>query len=270
MWRLMKNLSESRKIVHFIGAGPGDPELMTVKGKRLIEEADIIIYAGSLVNPQVLAGAKKDAQIYDSAGMTLPQVIEVIRAGVEADRQVVRVHTGDPAVYGAHREQMAELDRLGIAYDVVPGVSSFLAAAAALKREYTLPGVSQTVILTRMEGRTPVPEREQIEALASHQATMVIFLSVGQIELLCERLQEGGYPADTPAAVVYKASWEDERIVTGTLTDLAEKVKRAGIRKTALVTVGGFLGDAFELSKLYDENFSHEYRQGKGETQYGG
>lgn len=252
-----------KKIIHFIGAGPGDPELLTVKGKRLIEEADIIIYAGSLVNPQVLAGAKKDALIYNSAGMTLPQVIAVMKDGVEKNLQVVRVHTGDPAVYGAHREQMVELDKLGIAYDVVPGVSSFLAAAASLKREYTLPGISQTVILTRMEGRTPMPEKEQIEALAAHQATMVIFLSVGQIELLCKRLKAGGYPADTPAAVVYKASWEDEKIVTGTLEDLAEKVEKAGIRKTALVVTGRFLGDTFELSKLYDETFSHEYRKGR-------
>lgn len=251
------------KTIHFIGAGPGDPELITVKGKRLIEEADVIIYAGSLVNAQVLEGAKQDARIYNSAGMTLPEVIAVMKEGAEQGLQVVRVHTGDPSIYGAHREQMAELDRLGIAYDVVPGVSSFLAAAAALRREYTLPGISQTVILTRMEGRTPVPEREQIEALAAHQATMVIFLSVGEIERLCERLQAGGYPADTPAAVVYKASWEDETIVTGTLSDLADQVKRAGIRKTALVAVGRFLGDTFELSKLYDETFSHEYRKGR-------
>lgn len=250
------------KTIHFIGAGPGDPELITVKGKRLIEEADVIIYAGSLVNAQVLEGAKQDARIYNSAGMTLPEVIAVMKEGAQQGLQVVRVHTGDPSIYGAHREQMAELDRLGIAYDVVPGVSSFLAAAASLRREYTLPGISQTVILTRMEGRTPVPEREQIEALAAHQATMVIFLSVGEIERLCGRLQEGGYPADTPAAVVYKASWEDEMIVTGTLSDLADRVKRAGIRKTALVAVGRFLGDTFELSKLYDETFSHEYRKG--------
>ena len=250
------------KTVHFIGAGPGDPELITIKGKRLIEEADIIIYAGSLVNPQVLAGAKQGAEIYNSAEMTLLEVIAVMKDGVERDLQVVRVHTGDPAVYGAHREQMAKLEELGIAYDVVPGVSSFLAAAASLKREYTLPGISQTVILTRMEGRTPMPEKEQLEALAAHQATMVIFLSVGQIELLCKRLQAGGYPSDTPAAVVYKASWEDEKIVIGTLADLAAKVKAAGIRKTALVTVGRFLGDSFELSRLYDETFSHEYRKG--------
>lgn len=250
------------KTVHFIGAGPGDPELMTLKGQRLIREADIIIYAGSLVNPQVLSGAGQSAEIYDSSSMTLQQVVDVMAAGVRAGKQVVRVHTGDPSIYGAHREQMAELDRLGIPYDVVPGVSSFLAAAASLKREYTLPGVSQTVILTRMEGRTQVPETEQIEGLAAHQATMVLFLSVSQIGLLCQRLQKGGYPADTPAAVVYKASWEDERIVTGTLEDLAEKVEQAGICRTALVTVGRFLGDGFQRSKLYDGAFSHGYRKG--------
>lgn len=251
------------KTIHFIGAGPGDPELLTVKGRRLIDEADIIIYAGSLVNPQVLSGARQEAQIYDSAKMTLQEVVEVMRAGAQAGKQVVRVHTGDPSVFGAHREQMAELDKLGIPYDVVPGVSSFLAAAASLKREYTLPGVSQTVILTRMEGRTPVPELEEIGSLAAHQATMILFLSVSQIGILCQRLRQGGYPADTPAAVVYKASWEDEQIVAGTLEDLAEKVEKAGIRRTALVTVGRFLGDRFERSKLYDAAFTHGYREGK-------
>ena len=168
-------------MIYFIGAGPGDPELITVKGKRLIDEADIIIYAGSLVNPQVLSGAKPEAEIYNSATMNLEEVLEVMKCGVDAGKKVVRVHTGDPSIYGAHREQMVELEKLGISYEIVPGVSSFLAAAASLKREYTLPGVSQTVILTRMEGRTAVPEREQIEALAAHQATMVIFLSVGEI-----------------------------------------------------------------------------------------
>ena len=249
-------------MIYFIGAGPGDPELITVKGKRLIDEADIIIYAGSLVNPQVLSGAKPEAEIYNSATMHLKEVMDVMKRGVEAGKQVVRVHTGDPSIYGAHREQMVELDKLGIPYEIVPGVSSFLAAAASLKREYTLPGVSQTVILTRMEGRTAVPEREQIEALAAHQTTMVIFLSVGEIVELGRRLQAGGYPADTPAAVVYKASWEDQKIVTGTLADIADKVKEAGIRKTALVTVGRFLGDTFELSKLYDAHFTTEFRQG--------
>ena len=235
-------------MIYFIGAGPGDPELITIKGKRLIEEADVIVYAGSLVNPQVLVGAKPGAKIYNSATMTLDEVISVLCQGEKEGKRVVRVHTGDPSLYGAIREQMAELDRLRIAYEVIPGVSSFLAAAAAIKREYTMPGISQTVILTR---------------LAAHQATMVIFLSVGQIALLCEQLQQGGYEANTPAAVVYKASWEEETIVCGTLRDLAEKVKAAGIRKTALVMVGEFLGDVFETSKLYDPEFGHEYRTAK-------
>lgn len=250
-------------MIHFIGAGPGDPELMTIRGKRLIQEADVIVYAGSLVNPEVLSGAKESAELYNSASMTLPEVIAVMRAGEEAGKQVVRVHTGDPSIYGAHREQMAELDRLGIGYDVVPGVSSFLAAAASLKREYTLPGISQTVILCRMEGRTPVPEREQIEALAAHQATMLVFLSAGRMEELAIRLQRGGYPPETPAAVVCRASWPDEKQVTGTLADIAEKTKAAGITKTALVAVGRFLGEEFEWSKLYDETFSHGYRTAK-------
>ncbi len=253
-------------MVYFIGAGPGDPDLITVKGQRLIEEADVVIYTGSLVNPQVLAGAKPDAELYDSAAMTLDEVVSVMEQGERKQKQVVRVHTGDPSLYGAIREQMAELDRLGIAYEVIPGVSSFLAAAAAMKREYTLPGVSQTVILTRMEGRTPVPESEQIAKLAAHQATMVIFLSVGRIGQLCEQLRQGGYHEDTPAAAVYKASWKDQKIVCGTLKDLAGKVQEAGIRKTALVMVGGFLGDEFEKSKLYDPGFGHEYRREEGKN----
>lgn len=248
-------------MVHFIGAGPGDPELMTVKGKRLIEEADVIIYAGSLVNPDVLSGAKENARIYNSASMNLEEVIGVMREAEEAGFQVARVHTGDPAIYGAHREQMDELDKLGIAYDVIPGVSSFLATAAALKKEYTLPGVSQTVILTRMEGRTPMPEKEKLADLARHQATMIIFLSVGQMEALAAQLMTS-YPPETPVAVVYKASWEDQKIVTGDLTDIAQKVKEAGITKTALTVVGNFLGDRYELSKLYDKHFTHEFRKG--------
>lgn len=248
-------------MVHFIGAGPGDPELLTIKGKKLIDEADVIIYAGSLVNPDVLKDVKADAEIYNSAGMTLEEVIGVMEQGELHGKQVVRVHTGDPAIYGAHREQMDELDRLGIAYDVIPGVSSFLATAAALKKEYTLPGVSQTVILTRMEGRTPVPEKEKLADLAKHQATMIIFLSVGQMEELARQLASG-YPPETPVAVVYKASWEDQKIVTGNLTDIAQKVKAAGITKTALTVVGDFLGDEYELSRLYDKHFTHEFREG--------
>lgn len=248
-------------MVHFIGAGPGDPELLTIKGKKLIDEADVIIYAGSLVNPAVLKDAKKSAAIYNSAGMMLEEVIGVIKEAEEQGKQAVRVHTGDPAIYGAHREQMDELDKLGIAYDVIPGVSSFLATAAALKKEYTLPGVSQTVILTRMEGRTPMPEKEKLADLAKHQATMIIFLSVGQMEELAKQLMTS-YPPTTPVAVVYKASWEDQKIVTGNLTDIAQKVEEAGIRKTALTVVGDFLGDEYELSRLYDKHFTHEFRKG--------
>ena len=248
-------------MIHFIGAGPGDPELITIKGKRLIDEADVIVYAGSLVNPDVLSGAKKDAQIYNSAFMDLDEVIKVMSEAERAGKKVVRVHTGDPAIYGAHREQMDRLDGMGIEYDVIPGVSSFLATAAALKKEYTLPEVSQTVILTRMEGRTPMPPREKLTDLARHHATMIIFLSVGFLDKLSAQLIEGGYEPDTPVAVVYKASWPEQKIVTGTLSDIEGKVKEAGITKTALTVVGDFLGDEYELSKLYDKHFTTEFRK---------
>ena len=219
------------------------------------------MYAGSLVNPEVLSGAKKDAKIYNSALMDLDQVIDVMSEAERAGKKVVRVHTGDPAIYGAHREQMDRLDELGIEYDVVPGVSSFLATAAALKKEYTLPNVSQTVILTRMEGRTPMPPGEKMTDLARHHATMIIFLSVGFLDKLSAQLIEGGYEPDTPVAVVYKASWPEQKIVTGTLTDIEAKVKAAGITKTALTVVGDFLGDEYDLSKLYDKHFSTEFRK---------
>ena len=249
-------------MVYFVGAGAGDPELLTLKGKRLIDHADTLIYAGSLVNPEVLAGRKPSSMVYDSAGMTLEEVLAVMKETEQAGGTTVRVHTGDASIYGAIRDQLDALAKLGIAHEVVPGVSSFLAAAAAMQKEYTLPEVTQTVILTRMEGRTPVPERERIEELAKHRATMVIFLSVGRIAELAERLKTA-YPETTPVAVVYKASWPDETIVTGTLADIAEKVQAAGITKTALVTIGDFLGDSYALSKLYDKTFTHEYRQGK-------
>lgn len=250
-------------MVHFIGAGPGDPELLTIKGKKLIDSADVIIYAGSLVNKKVLDDRKENAVVYNSAYMTLHEVMQVMKAAEEKGQSVARVHTGDPSIYGAIREQMDALDALGISYEVVPGVSSFLAAAASMKKEYTLPGVSQTVILSRLEGRTPVPEKEKILSLAKHHATMIIFLSVGKIEVLVQLLSES-YEKDTPVAVVYKASWPDERIVYGTLETIADKVKAAGIRKTALVAVGDFLGSEYELSKLYDQNFETEYRKAGG------
>jgi len=250
-------------MVHFIGAGPGDPELLTIKGKKLIDSADVIIYAGSLVNKKVLDDRKERAVVYNRAYMTLPEVIQVMKEAEGKGLSVARVHTGDPSIYGAIREQMDALDRLGISYEVIPGVSSFLAAAASMKKEYTLPGVSQTVILSRLEGRTPVPEKEKILSLAKHHATMIIFLSVGKIEVLVQLLSES-YERDTPAAVVYKASWPEEVIVYGTLETIADKVKAAGITKTALVVVGNFLGNAYELSKLYDQNFETEYRKAGG------
>lgn len=250
-------------MVHIIGAGPGDPELLTIKGKKLIDSADVIIYAGSLVNEKILEDRKADAVVYNSAYMTLPEVIDVMKEAEAKGQSVARVHTGDPSIYGAIREQMDALDALKISYEVIPGVSSFLAAAASMKKEYTLPGVSQTVILSRLEGRTPVPEKEKILSLAKHHATMIIFLSVGKIEVLVRLLSES-YEKDTPAAVVYKASWPEEMIVYGTLETIAEKVKAAGITKTALVVVGDFLGDRYELSKLYDQNFETEYRKTGG------
>ena len=249
-------------MIHIIGAGPGDPELMTIKAKRLIDEADVIVYAGSLVNPDVLKDAKVSAVIHDSARMNLDEVIDVLSEAEKNGKKAVRVHTGDPAIYGAIREQMDRLEKLGIEFEVVPGVSSFLATAAVLKKEYTLPDVTQTVILTRMEGRTPMPPKEKLIDLARHNSTMVIFLSIGFIEEMCATLIEGGYTPDTPVAVVYKATWPDQRILKGTLSDIASKVKDAKIEKTALTVVGRFLGDEYSLSKLYDKNFTTGYRKG--------
>ena len=248
--------------VYFIGAGPGDPELITMKGRRLIDAADVIIYAGSLVNPEVLTGRKPESQVYNSAGMTLDQMVAVMAEAIESGKSVARVHTGDPSLYGAIREQMDALERLGIESEVIPGVSSFVASAAAIKKEFTLPGVSQTVICTRLEGRTPVPETESLESLASHRASMAIFLSVQMIDRVVERLIPH-YGAETPIAVVQKATWADQKVVVGKLSDIAEKVQAAGIHKTAQILVGDFLGDSYELSKLYDPEFGHACRSAK-------
>lgn len=249
-------------MVYFIGAGPGDPELLTIKGKKIIDSADVIIYAGSLVNRKVLKDIKSGAKVYNSATMHLEEVIEVMKEAEKKNLMTARVHTGDPAIFGAHREQMDALEREGIEFCVIPGVSSFVAAAAALKKEYTLPEVTQSIILTRMEGRTPMPEKESIEAFAKHQATMVIFLSANRIEELVEQLQTS-YPVDTPIALVYKASWPEEKIIQGNLGNIAELVRKANITKTGLIVVGRFLGDQYALSKLYDKHFSHEYREAK-------
>lgn len=250
-------------MVHFVGAGPGAPDLITLRGAELLRSADVIIYAGSLVNPALLKMAGEDCEIYNSAEMTLEDVLEVMeRAEREKKKNTVRLHTGDPCLYGAIREQMDALDADGIAYDDTPGVSSFCGAAAALNAEYTLPAVSQTVIITRMEGRTPVPEKEKLASLASHGATMVIFLSIGLIDKVQEALLQGAYTASTPAAVVYKATWPEQKTVRCTVGTLAQSTKQAGITKTALIVVGDFLGRCYARSKLYDPAFTTEYREG--------
>ena len=249
-------------MVHFVGAGPGAPDLITQRGAALLQGADCIIYAGSLVNPALLGLAKPGCALYNSAEMTLEQVLDTIRATEKAGGTTVRLHTGDPCLYGAIREQMDALDADGIPYDDTPGVSSFCGAAAALCAEYTLPNVSQTVIITRMEGRTPVPEKEKLASLASHGATMVIFLSIGLIDKVQEALLQGAYTSATPAAVVYKASWPEQKIVRCTVGALAESTRRNGITKTALIVVGDFLGIRYERSKLYDPAFTTAFRKG--------
>ena len=250
-------------MLHFVGAGSGAVDLITVRGMKLLQTADVIIYAGSLVNPQLLDYAKEGAVILDSASMTLEEVIETVRNAEEVSQMTVRLHTGDPSLYGAIREQMDLLDDLGISYEITPGVSSFCGAAAALKAEYTLPDVSQTVIITRMEGRTPVPQKEEISLLASHNATMVIFLSTSMLGELSERLIAGGYDPLSPAAIVYKATWPDEKVFHCSVSELERTARENNITKTALITVGGFLANDYQRSKLYDPEFTHGYRQAK-------
>lgn len=248
-------------MVYFIGAGPGAADLITVRGQEMLKKADVIIYAGSLVNPQLLDYRKEDCKVYNSATMTLEEVIQVMKENDSDEAIIVRLHTGDPCIYGAHREQMDELDKLGIEYTVIPGVSSFIGASAALKAELTLPDVSQSVILTRMEGRTPVPEKEDIRLLASHNATMVVFLTSTMLDELSKRLIEGGYTEDTPAAIVYKATWPDEKVIRTTVKEIGNAARENNINKMALIFVGGFLGDKYDRSKLYDPTFTHEFRK---------
>lgn len=249
-------------MVYFIGAGPGAVDLITIRGAELLKKADVIIYAGSLVNPELLQYAKKECVIYNSATMTLEEVIGVMEESHKNNKMVVRLHTGDMSIYGAVREQSDILKEKNIPFESVPGVSSFLGAAASLNAEYTLPDVSQTVILTRMAGRTPVPEKEDIKLLASHKASMVIFLSASMLGTLSEELIKGGYEKTTPCAIVYKATWEDEKKVVTTLENLEKAGKENGISKTALVLAGDFLGDKYNRSKLYDGSFTHEFRKG--------
>lgn len=250
-------------MVHFVGAGSGAEDLITLRGYRLLQVADVIIYAGSLVNPKLLDCKKEDCKVYNSAYMNLQEVIEVMIDAEKKDLITVRLHTGDPSIYGAIREQMDLLRENKVEFDVCPGVSSFCGAAASLNLEYTLPNVSQSVIITRMAGRTPVPEKEEIKKLASHQATMVIFLSTGLLEELSEELIEGGYSSETPAAIVYKATWPEEKKLLCTVGTLFETARKENITKTALIIVGNVLGDTYDYSKLYDATFTTEFRTGR-------
>ena len=253
---------EKKAKVYFVGAGPGATDLITVRGKELLEKADMIIYAGSLVNPELLNYAKEGVEIFDSAKMTLDDVVAKYREAAERKLMVVRLHTGDPSVYGAVREQMDALDEMGIEYESCPGVSACFGAAAALDLEYTLPGISQSLIITRMEGRTGVPEKEQIESFAAHNASMAIYLSAGNTKDLSERLIAGGYTKDTPCAIVYKATWPDEYGEICTLETLPKVAEERGITKTALILVGDVITSTnYEKSKLYDKTFSTEFRK---------
>ena len=248
-------------MVHFVGAGSGAVDLITIRGAKLLGEADVVIYAGSLVNPELLNYCKADCEIHNSATMTLEDIIEVIQEAEAAGKTTVRLHTGDSSIYGAVREQFDELIQRGIEYDICPGVSSFCGAASSLKTEYTVPNVSQTVIITRTAGRTPVPERESIPALAAHQATMVLFLSTSLTEKLQADLLEGGYPGSTPVAVVYKATWPEEKIFRCTVDTLHKTVTESGLTKTSLIIVGNCMGDEYLRSLLYHPGFTTEYRE---------
>lgn len=249
-------------MIHFVGAGSGAADLITIRGQKYLQEADVIIYAGSLVNPELLEYKKEGCEVHNSAYMTLEEVIEVMKNAEQDGKTTVRLHTGDPSLYGAIREQMDTLDELGITYDSCPGVSSFCGAAAALNLEYTLPNVSQSVVITRMAGRTPVPERESIRSFASHGATMVVFLSTGLLKELSKELIAGGYSADTPSAIVYKATWEDEKKYICTVGTLEETAKEHGITKTALMIIGDVVTHhSYDRSELYNPTFTTEFRE---------
>ena len=249
-------------MVHFVGAGPGAPDLITLRGAKLLQEADVVIYAGSLVNPALLEGCRPGCEVHDSARMTLDKVLQVMERAEAEGKTTVRLHTGDPALYGALREQIDALRERGVAFDVTPGVSSLFGASAALGAEFTLPGVSQSLIVTRLAGRTGVPENEALDALARHGASMALFLSSGMLEGVQERLLAGGYAPDTPAALVYKATWPEERCVRCTVGTLARAGRDAMIDRTALVLVGRFLDAPYEKSRLYDPSFTTGYREG--------
>ena len=249
-------------MVYFVGAGSGAADLITVRGMHMLQQADVIIYAGSLVNPELLQYAKTDCEIHNSAKLTLEEVLQIMQEAQEQGRMLVRLHTGEPSIYGAVREQMDALDALHIPYESCPGVSACFGAAASLNLEYTLPGVSQTLIITRMEGRTPVPEKESIQSFAAHHATMVVFLSTGMLEELSRRLIDGGYTADTPAAIVYKATWEDQKTFVCTVETLAQTAKENNITKTALMIIGDVVAHShYNRSELYNPAFTTEFRE---------
>ncbi len=253
-------------MVYFVGAGSGAKDLITVRGMKLIQEADVLVYAGSLVNPELLEYAKKECEIYDSALLTLEEIIEIIKDAEEKNKTTVRLHTGEPSLYGAVREQMNELDALSIKYESCPGVSACFGAASSLNMEFTLPNISQTLIITRMEGKTKVPKEESIESLAKHQASMAIYLSTGLLEELSKRLINGGYKEDTPAAIVYKATWPDEKVFICTVSTLNETAKKNNISKTAVILVGDAINkNGFDKSRLYAADFSTEFRKAKTE-----
>lgn len=255
-------------MVYFVGAGTGAPDLITVRGMKLLNQADVVIYAGSLVNPELLMYTKKECEIYDSARLTLEEVLDIMKRAEKEGKMTVRLHTGDPSVYGAVREQMDALDAMDIKYESCPGVSACFGAAASLNLEYTLPGISQSLIITRMEGRTKVPEKESIESFAAHQASMAIYLSAGMLEELSKKLIAGGYSPDTPAAIVYKATWPDEKAFTCTVSTLYETAHAHGITKTALVLVGDVITHQnYKKSRLYAADFSTEFRQAKEKEQ---
>ena len=251
-------------MIHFVGAGCGAADLITVRGKNLLEQADVIVYAGSLVNPALLACKKEGCRVYNSARMTLEEVLAVMLDAEKRGQTTVRLHTGDPCLYGAIREQMDELDARGVDYDYCPGVSAFSGAAAAMKMEYTLPEVSQSVVITRMAGRTAVPERESVRSFAAHGATMVLFLSAGLLAETQAELLAGGYAPDTPAAIVYKASWPDEKTCLCTVGTLADCARENGISRMALIVVGNAVKQSgYARSKLYDPTFATEFRAAK-------
>ncbi len=249
-------------MINFVGAGSGAKDLITVRGMNLLKEADVIIYAGSLVNPELLEYKSEDCEVYNSATMTLEEIIEVMKKSEVEGKKTVRLHTGEPSLYGAVREQMDELDKLGIAYESTPGVSACFGAASTLDLEYTLPGVSQSLIITRMEGKTKVPEGESIESFAKHNASMAIYLSSSLTKELSEKLIAGGYDPKTPAAIVYKATWPDEKVFLCTIETLDECAKENNITKTAIILVGDVIAhSSYEKSKLYSADFSTEYRK---------